>query len=91
MAYLSPNLTSLSEPYRQTLAAITQTLRLVGTPALQAAQGAIGSIYQELLSQAQLLAYADAFTACAVASVLVAPLAFFFSASKAGSGVAPMH
>jgi len=91
MAYLSPNLTSLSEPYRQTLAAITQTLRLVGTPALQAAQGAIGSIYQELLSQAQLLAYADAFTACAVASLLVAPLAFFFSASKAGSGVAPMH
>ena len=91
MAYLTPNLTPLSEPYNQTLAAITHTLQQTGMPAVQAAQSAMGTIYQQLLSQSQLLAYVDVFIMCAIAAILVAPLAFLFSASKAEGGKAPVH
>jgi DHA2 family multidrug resistance protein len=91
MAYLSPSLTPFSEPYKQTLSAITQSLKQTGTPAVVASQSAVGMLYQQLLSQARLLAYVDVFMMCAVAAILVVPLAFFFSSSKAESGNAPVH
>ena len=48
-------------------------------------------IYQTFIQQAQVLAYSDIFSYCAIMAFLVTPLALFFSSTKAKGGGGAAH
>ena len=58
---LSGHLVPADPVYQQTLASITNSLLAQGRTAFGASQEAVGQIYQQLIKQASILAYADAF------------------------------
>jgi DHA2 family multidrug resistance protein len=91
MAYLGEHQTATSQPYLDTVAAITRTIEATGVPHAAAQQSAIGHLYQQLIGQSQLLAYTDVFVVCAILAFCVAPLALLFPAVKAGGGGGAAH
>lgn len=60
-SYLASHLTPAESGYRTLLAQYTDTIMAQGVPHAAAAVDAMGRIYRELLSQATILAYSDAF------------------------------
>lgn len=76
-AYLVQNLTAADAGYSSALAAYTQTMTNLGATASQASTAAIGQIYRELLHQASILAYRDAYHFIAAILVVLAIAALF--------------
>jgi len=91
MAYVGGHLTPYSQPYLDTLAATQRTLEATGMAAGAAQQSAFGYLYQQLISQSQLLAYMDVFAICALLAFCVAPVAFLLAPVKLGGGGATVH
>lgn len=76
-AYLVQHLTAADPGYRSALSAYTQTITNLGIPSSQAATTAMGQIYQELLHQASILAYRDAYNFVAAMLVVLGIAALF--------------
>jgi len=76
-SYLVQNLTTADPGYRSALTTYTQTITDLGVPAAQAPTMAMGHIYQELLHQASILAFADAYHFVAIIVVILAVVALF--------------
>ena len=87
-AYLVDHLTPLSPGYNMLVAQNNQAIAQAGHPP---GVTATGLIFQTLHSQAQILAYSDLFTTCALLAFIVAPFAFLFTSAKAGGGRAAAH
>ncbi len=87
-AYLVDHLTPLDPGYNLLVQHNVQQLAQAGNPA---GFSPTGMIFQQLHSQAQILAYSDLFSVCAVLAFIVAPFAFLFTSAKAGGGRAGAH
>jgi len=60
-SYISVHLSNFNETYRSKLSQITQSMIQHGMGKIEAAKTATGQLYHEMLSQASVLAYMDAF------------------------------
>ncbi|WP_346352928.1 DHA2 family efflux MFS transporter permease subunit [Azotosporobacter soli] len=74
---LVQHLTSADPGYASALAAYVQTYVQSGMPAAQASNAALGHIYQELMHQASILAYRDAYHFVAWILLALAVIALF--------------
>ncbi|HEX4239787.1 MAG TPA: DHA2 family efflux MFS transporter permease subunit [Steroidobacteraceae bacterium] len=86
MAYLSEHQSPAGASFQQALAQFTQAIRNLGTTLQDAAQGAAGYAYRELIAQAGLLAYMDVFLLFAVLAFIFAPFTLLFSPVKKAGG-----
>ena len=73
---LAANTVPGSVPYTQYLAGVTNVLREQGMNAAQAAQMSVGYAYQEMVRQASMLAYKNAFAVLAATILCLTPLPF---------------
>ena len=73
---LAANVIPGSAPYRLYMDAVTAMMRNAGISALQASQMAVGYAYQQMLRQASMLSYQNAFFVLSVAIVCLTPLPF---------------
>ena len=78
-AYLVDHLTPYDQGYNLLVAHNNDQITAAGA---QAGQTATGMIYQQLQSQASVLAYADLFMLCAIIAFCCAPLALLFTGIK---------
>jgi DHA2 family multidrug resistance protein len=76
--FLAAHLVPQDTVYQATLAGYVQALFSQGYTMVQATAGATAKMYQELLSQAAILAYADAFQAVAVVMAVLSIVPVFF-------------
>lgn len=76
-ASLVRHLTADNPGYTAALASYTQTITHLGLPAMQAATSAMGQIYKELLHQANILAFRDAYNFVAVTLLILGIAALF--------------
>jgi DHA2 family multidrug resistance protein len=83
-AYLSQHLSAMSQPYLDALARNTAALMARGVAATDLAGVANGQMFKTLITQANVMAYSDVFTYCAVFAFIAMPLAFLFPPTKAG-------
>ncbi len=74
-SYLVQHLTTADPGYRSALATFTQTITNLGVPSTQAPTAAMGQIYQQLVTQASILAYRDAYHFVAIILVALAIIA----------------
>lgn len=81
-SYLTQHLTAADAGYVETLAVYVKQFIGAGMPAAQAQTAAIGKIYQELMHQAAILAYRDAYNFLAVLLLAMALLALFMPGNK---------
>lgn len=88
-AYLVQHLTAADPGYSSALADYTQTITNLGVPSSQAVTAAMGKIYQELLHQASILAYRDAYHFLAAVLVLLAIAALFMPGNTIKKKAAP--
>ena len=83
-AYLSEHLSSMSQPYLDTLAHHSAALAAQGVAATNVTNLANGVMLRGLTIQSQVMAYSDIFFYCAMFAFLAMPLAFLFPPTKAG-------
>jgi DHA2 family multidrug resistance protein len=83
-AHLSEHLSSLNQPYLDTLARNANAITAQGVPVTSAANAANGVMLKGLMIQSQVMAYSDIFVYCAIFALLSMPLAFLFPPTKAG-------
>lgn len=76
-SYLVQHLTNDNPGYLQAIANYTQSIMNLGIPAEQAATGAVAHVYRELLHQASILAYRDAYNFVVVILVVLGIAALF--------------
>jgi DHA2 family multidrug resistance protein len=81
-SYLVQHLTTADAGYRSALATYTQAITNLGVPASLASTEAMGKIYQELLHQASILAYRDAYHFVAGLLVVLGIAALFMPGNK---------
>jgi DHA2 family multidrug resistance protein len=74
-SYLVQHLTMADPGYRSALSTSTQAITDLGVPASQAITTAMGRIYQELLLQASILAYRDAYHFIAIVLIVLSIVA----------------
>jgi len=74
--HLVGNLTPYDAAYRMAVEQGSQALQLRGLDPTQAQQGALANIYHDMLRQASMLGFNDAFFFTCVIMVLVLPLVF---------------
>jgi DHA2 family multidrug resistance protein len=86
MAYLSEHQNPAGAAFQHALAQFTEAIRNLGTTLQDAAQGAAGYAYRELIAQAGLLAYMDVFLLFAVLAFVFAPFTLLFSPVKKAGG-----
>ncbi|WP_428376564.1 DHA2 family efflux MFS transporter permease subunit [Lichenicoccus sp.] len=91
MATLGSHLSPLSQPYAQTLSAISRTLQASGSTMAAAEQSAFAMLHQTLQKQAEILAYSDVFVVCAAISIIVLPFSFLLSPAKSGQAGTGSH
>ncbi len=84
-AHLVTHLDPLSPGYNYTVAQNTQGLLGLGHSAAEAARMAVSMLYATLHTQAEILAYSDIFSYCAIISFVVAPVALLFTSIKTGA------
>jgi len=84
MAYLGGHDTPYSPAYVDTVGAAARTIGRSGIPHAAAQASAVGHMYRQLISQAQVLAYSDVFAICAALAFCMAPFALLLSPVKAG-------
>jgi MFS transporter, DHA2 family, multidrug resistance protein len=92
-SYLVQHLTMADPGYHGALSTYTQMISGLGIPSAQASTVAMGQIYQELLHQASILAYRDAYNFVAIILVVLAVVALFMpgNASQKKSTPAASH
>jgi DHA2 family multidrug resistance protein len=73
---LAANVTSNSVPYRIYMQQMTEMLKAQGMSAANATQTAIGQAYQQMLAQASMLSYRNAFAILAGVIFVLCPLPF---------------
>jgi DHA2 family multidrug resistance protein len=73
---LAANVTSNSVPYRIYMDQMTEMLKAQGMSAANATQTAIGQAYQQMLRQASMLSYKNAFAILATVIFFLSPLPF---------------
>jgi DHA2 family multidrug resistance protein len=71
-AYLVEHLSSADFGYRSSLATYSHIITNLGVPSAQATTTAMGKMYQELLHQASILAFRDAYNFLAVILAILA-------------------
>lgn len=76
-ATLVQHLTMADPGYRNLLSAYTQTITDLGVPTVQVLTKATGHIYQELLRQASILAYRDAYNLIGIILIILSVVALF--------------
>jgi DHA2 family multidrug resistance protein len=81
----------LRQPFNELVATYTHSLMAMGHSAAVAQQMALGKIYQMISTQAAIMAYSDAYVACAVVAFMVAPFAFLMTARKSSGGPGAAH
>lgn len=89
-SYLVQHLTMADAGFRSTLAAYTQTFINLGVPLPLASTEAMAKIYQELLHQASILAYRDAYNFVAVLLVVLGIAALFMPSNQPKKKSAPV-
>ena len=88
-AQLAANVIPGSTPYRLYTAAITAMLQKAGVTAAQASQMAVGYAYQQMLRQASMLSYQNAFFVLSAAIVCLTPLPFLMRLPSKAQRPAP--
>ena len=88
-ASLVEHLTAADSGYTGSLATYTQAIMNLGMPASQAATDAMGKIYQELLHQASILAFRDAYNYFAAFCVILGIVALFMPGNELKKKNAP--
>jgi DHA2 family multidrug resistance protein len=83
MAYLSSSLNDSNPNLHGALAALSTTIRNLGTVAGSSSRAAFSQTYNTLIAQAGFLAYQDVFLYCAILAFVFVPVAFLFSPAKA--------
>ena len=83
---LVSHLTPYDQPYRQALAGTAAALSRGGVPPADAGLKAQGLIYGNMLRQANMLAFADAFWVMGVLFLLIIPLMFLMKRSRPPAG-----
>jgi MFS transporter, DHA2 family, multidrug resistance protein len=81
---LIENLTPFDSAYQMTSQEITRFLQYRGFENTLSEQGGLGSIYRELLRQASMLSFNDAFRIVSIIMICVLPLVFFMKRGKPG-------
>jgi DHA2 family multidrug resistance protein len=89
-AHLVENLTPYNTSYQMAVQHGTQALKFRGLEGSQAQQGSLANIYHELLRQASMLSFNDAFHLVCIIMLGILPLVYFMRAGK-GSAPAGMH
>ena len=87
--YLAAHLTPSSSAYQYKLSQVTSSLMDQGIPIAQAASTAKGLIYRELLSQASIMSYDDAYVAMTFIMLAGLGLTFFLPRNRPKSGGSP--
>jgi DHA2 family multidrug resistance protein len=87
--FLAANVSAGGAGYRAYLAAMTEALRRQGMSQAQAMQMAVGRAYEDMLRQASMLSYKDAFGLMAVAVACLAPLVFLMRLPSKRDGGPP--
>ena len=90
-AYLTDHATPLDPGFSYTMRQVEQALLAQGHAAATTAEGATGWLYQQLHTQASVLAYSDVFLATAILSFCIVPLCFMLRQAKGGGGAGPAH
>ena len=90
-AYLSDHTSTLDLGYVSTLDRVQQNLLAQGHAAATTMQGATSYLYQQLHTQAAVMAYSDVFLTTAILSFCVVPICFFAGGKTAGGGGPPAH
>ena len=90
-AYLVRHLTPLDAGYNQDLQAIGNRFQQMGTAAGNTHDRAVGWIYQQLHTQASVLAYSDVFMITALISFAAVPFCFMLSNKTGGRGSGGGH
>jgi DHA2 family multidrug resistance protein len=80
--YLAQHLTPADPGYQASLSNATATIMANGTPHAAAAATAMGRLYQQLLAQASILSYGDAFQMLAAVVFVLAIAALFLPRNK---------
>ena len=86
MAHLGSNLTPFDQGYVDGLARYTEPLVQLGVAQGQLTTTANGLLFQQLRSQAAILANSDVFLGCAILAFMGVPLAFLLSGGKGKGG-----
>ena len=81
-AHLVENLTPYDTPYQLAVQQGTQALQLRGLEGTQAQQGSLANIYHELLRQASMLSFNDAFHLVCIIMLCILPLVCLMRAGK---------
>jgi len=89
-SYLVQHLTMADAGFRSALATYTQTIMNLGVPLPLASTEAMAKIYQELLHQASILAYRDAYNFVAVLLVVLGIAALFMPSNQPKKKSAPV-
>ena len=79
---LGANVVAGSTPYTSYIAQVAVVFREGGMSAVQSTQMAVGYAYQQLLRQASMLAYQNAFALMAAVILLLTPLPFLMRLPK---------
>lgn len=92
-AYLSDHTSPLDLGYVMTMKRVQQDLLQQGHAAATTAQGATNWLYQQLHTQAAVMAYSDVFLTTAILSFIIVPICFLADSksAKRGGGGAPAH
>ncbi len=88
-ANLVQHLTAADPGYRSTLSTYTQAIANLGIPSSQASTTAMGQIYQELIHQASILAYRDAYNFVAAMLIVLGIAALFMPGNELQKKGAP--
>jgi DHA2 family multidrug resistance protein len=88
-SYLVQHLTTADPGYRSALTNFTQTITNLGVPSAQAPTLAMGQIYQQLVTQASILAYRDAYNFVAGILVILTLVALFMPGNALQKKKAP--
>jgi len=81
-AHLVENLTPYNTTYQMAVQQGTQALQLRGLGSAQAQQGSLANIYHELLRQASMLSFNDAFHLVCIIMLCILPLVYLMRAGK---------
>ena len=86
---LAANAVSGSVPYERYLSAVVAMLQNAGVTSTQAAQMAVGFAYQQMIRQASMLSYKNAFAVLAAAILCLTPLPFLMRLPSKAQKPAP--
>ncbi|MCE5312215.1 MAG: DHA2 family efflux MFS transporter permease subunit [Nitrospiraceae bacterium] len=87
---LSEGLTQFDQTFQQAAGGIENTLRGAGADPSGLSHGSLGLIYKELMRQASMLSFNDAFHIVSILMILTLPLILFMRRTKAAQ-LPPMH